>query len=74
MTRRAAAPPKRDEALTVAELAAELKLSPNTLYWWRHMGRGPKAFKAEGSVRYRRSDVTLWLAASGDSAATARGV
>ena len=33
-----------------------------TLRQWRHRGVGPRCFRIEGRVVYRRSDVELYLA------------
>ena len=62
------AAPVKDEALTAEQLAAEVNVPVGTLYYWRHIGRGPKGFKVEGSVRYRRSEINRWLRESGDTA------
>jgi hypothetical protein len=48
--------------LTESELSREIKISPITLQQWRHRGEGPPFFKLGRAVRYRRADVTAWLA------------
>jgi len=48
--------------LTPKELADELRVSVRTLRGWRDRGRGPRATRVEGAIRYRRSDVDRWLA------------
>lgn len=61
-------PPPPDEVVTPEELAAELKLKRGTIYSWRSRGIGPKGFLACGALRFRRSEITRWLAESGDTA------
>ena len=51
-----------DQMLTPKELADELRVSVRTLRGWRDRGRGPRATRVEGAIRYRRSDVDRWLA------------
>lgn len=46
------------------ELMAELSVSRPTLQRYRREGTGPAWFRLPGgAVRYRRSDVDLWLEA-----------
>ena len=59
--------PPEDEVVTPEELAAELKISRATIYSWRSRRQGPEGFVAGGSLRFRRSAITRWLAACGDS-------
>jgi predicted DNA-binding transcriptional regulator AlpA len=56
--------PATDELVTAADLADELQIPEKTLAQWRYLGRGPKFLKLGAHVRYRRSDVDAWLAAS----------
>jgi predicted DNA-binding transcriptional regulator AlpA len=49
------------ELLTQETLAAELKMKPQSLADWRHRGKGPDYVKLGQLVRYRRSDIDLWL-------------
>lgn len=57
-------PPKSgDKYLTTAELAERLNVAPGTLSGWRVFGRGPQFIRMGKLVRYRESDVDLWLAA-----------
>jgi hypothetical protein len=55
-----------DDLMTTAEAATFLRLSPNTLIQKRWTGGGPKYLKlGDGKcapVRYRKSDLTKWLA------------
>lgn len=47
---------------TRSEVAGYLKKSPQTLAVWATQGKGPRFMKLEnGNVRYRWSDVELWL-------------
>jgi predicted DNA-binding transcriptional regulator AlpA len=51
-----------DELLSDRELAAELRLSQQTLQLWRMRGIGPAFVKLSPKcVRYRRSAVVAWL-------------
>jgi len=38
-----------------------------TLYVWRTRGKGPAAIKVGRHLRYRQSDIDLWLAKQGTS-------
>ena len=33
-----------------------------TLYQWRHLGTGPRAYRLGKHLRYRQADVEAWLA------------
>ncbi|WP_378743214.1 helix-turn-helix domain-containing protein [Nocardia brasiliensis] len=49
------------EWLTRAEVAARLKVAPQTLANWAWEGRGPRFAKPEGGhCRYRLADVIAW--------------
>lgn len=50
-----------DEFLTTAEVAELCRTSPDTVRWWRHVGRGPKSFKVGRRVLYAATDVQKWL-------------
>jgi excisionase family DNA binding protein len=50
------------EYLTVADVAALLKLSEKTVYRLAQRGELP-GFKAGGSWRFRRRDIDAWAAA-----------
>lgn len=45
-----------DELLDVAEAAALLRSTANTLNGWRSQGRGPRFVRLGRSIRYRRAD------------------
>lgn len=65
---RKAAPRAPDPMVTPEELSEEIRIAVPTLYVWRHRGQGPKSFKVGQLVRYRRSEITRWLAEQGDTA------
>ncbi|MFG1928722.1 helix-turn-helix transcriptional regulator [Cryptosporangium sp. NPDC048952] len=45
----------------MSEVAAVLKISPDTLYRWRQLGSAPRAIRLpNGHLRIRRSDLTAW--------------
>lgn len=46
--------------LTTAELAERLRTSPETIRYWRHLGRGPKSWKPGRRVLYDLADVVAW--------------
>ena len=51
------------EYMTTHELANLMRTSPESVRFWRHVGKGPRSFKAGRAVLYARSDVEDWLAA-----------
>lgn len=57
-----------DELLTNHEVAEVLKVSVNTVDWWRCQGKGPRYIKLgkglRSPVRYRRTDLEAYLAFS----------
>ncbi len=54
------------EYLTVPEFASEVRASVQTVYSWRHRGRGPKAYRVGRRLLFRRADVQEWLAQQAD--------
>ena len=50
-----------DQLMTVRELAVYLDVPVATLYAWRHRRQGPPGFKAGRHLRYRLSDVEMWI-------------
>ena len=50
-----------DELLTIAEVAAVVRVPVATLRYWRHLGTGPHSFRIGRGVRYWRSEVSAWL-------------
>ncbi len=50
------------DLLTLAEVAAMTRTSPDTLRWYRHVGAGgPRSFKLGRRVMYREEDVHAWI-------------
>lgn len=50
-----------DELLTLAEVAALLRVPTATLRYWRSTHTGPDSFRVGRGVRYWRSAVLRWL-------------
>ena len=48
--------------MSLAEVSKELGIPPNTLRWWRHIGRGPKSFALGQRIYYRADDIDGWVA------------
>lgn len=55
------------EYLTTAEVADLLRTSPETVRYWRHVGKGPRSFKLGRRVLYAYDDVTSWINAMRDA-------
>jgi predicted DNA-binding transcriptional regulator AlpA len=51
------------DIMTLAEVAAFLRVPEATLRYWRHLSIGPDSFKIGRSVRYQRNGVLDWLRA-----------
>jgi excisionase family DNA binding protein len=51
-----------DEMLSIEEAATYLRVPVATMRYWRHLGTGPHSFRVGRHVRYRRTDLVLWLA------------
>lgn len=49
------------DLITTAEFAEIARTSPETVRYWRHIGRGPAGFKVGRRVVYERSTVLQWL-------------
>jgi predicted DNA-binding transcriptional regulator AlpA len=49
------------DVITTEELAVLTHTTPNTVRYWKHIGKGPKAFKLGKRVVYRREDVETWV-------------
>ena len=62
-----------DQLLTPQDLAEYLDVPLNTLYRWRHRGRGPAAFRVGKHIRYRRNDVEQWIQLQLQAAQSSRG-
>lgn len=52
--------------LTTAELATELKRSPETITRWRRLRVGPPFLRIQGRVLYEREKVEAWINAQGE--------
>lgn len=52
---------KPAEWVTVEELAAEIKVSPQTVYTWNKQGKAPRRARFGKYVRYTRADVDQWM-------------
>jgi len=50
--------------LTSAEVAETYRTSPETVRYWRHVGKGPKSFKVGRRVLYAVEDVEAWIEAA----------
>lgn len=55
-----------DELLTIAEVAAIVRVPIATLRYWRHLGEGPHSFRVGRAVRYWRGEVIAWLKEQSD--------
>lgn len=47
--------------LTSAEVAETCRTSPETVRYWRHIGKGPKSIKVGRRVLYAVDDFEAWL-------------
>jgi DNA-binding transcriptional MerR regulator len=55
--------------LTTTEVADLCRTSPETVRFWRHVGKGPQSFKVGRRVLYAVDDVETWLDAARATAA-----
>lgn len=51
-----------EKYMTTAELAELCRTSPDTVRYWRHIGKGPGSFKLGRRVLYAAAVVEAWLA------------
>ncbi len=51
-----------DRLLTTDEVAERYRTTAGTCRYWRHIGKGPKSFRAGRRVLYRESDCLAWEA------------
>ncbi len=51
------------EYITTDELADRCRTSPETVRYWRHVGKGPASFKLGRRVLYAAVDVDAWIKA-----------
>jgi excisionase family DNA binding protein len=49
------------EYLTTAEVAHLLRTSPESVRYWRHVGKGPRSFRVGRKVLYDRHDVEAFI-------------
>lgn len=54
-----------DQMLYIGEAADFLRVSINTMRYWRYRGTGPESFKVGRRVRYWQSELIRWLAEQG---------
>lgn len=47
--------------LTTEEVAQRVRTSAATVRYWRHMGTGPRGFKAGRRILYAEDDLMAWL-------------
>lgn len=47
--------------MTTTEVAAHLRVSADTLRYWRYVRKGPKSFRLGRRVLYALEDVNAWL-------------
>lgn len=52
------------EYKTTDEVAELCRTSPETVRWWRHVGKGPASFKLGRRVLYATEDVEAWIRAA----------
>ena len=52
---------RTDELLNQDDAARILGVCSQTLATWRFNDRGPRYLRVEGSIRYRKSDVELYI-------------
>lgn len=50
-----------ERLLSAQELADYLDVPLKTIYAWRYRGRGPRGFRVGRHVRFRLTDVQLWV-------------
>ena len=46
----------------IGDVSSYLGVPVATLYQWRHLGTGPRAYRLGKHLRYRQADVEAWLA------------
>lgn len=49
------------EYLTVEDVAELVRVSPSTVHWWAHVGRGPRSFRVGKRRLYAKADVEAWI-------------
>lgn len=51
----------RGSYVSLAELAAQLRVSVQTIYDLRSKGRGPRGFRVGTQLRFRESEIDAWV-------------
>lgn len=57
--------------LTTEEVAELCRTSPETVRYWKHVGKGPKSFKLGRRVLYAAEDVEAFVAEARKAGAAA---
>lgn len=55
-----------DRVLTTNEVLEKYRIPRDTFYAWRKSGRGPKAYRAGRSLRFRESECEAWFESLAD--------
>jgi len=50
------------QLLTIEQVADQLQVPVDTLYYWRSKKQGPPALKVGKHLRWQQADVDAWLA------------
>ena len=50
-----------DEWIGIEGLALALGVPVRTVYAWRSQGKGPRGYRLGKHVRFKRTDVDVWL-------------
>jgi DNA-binding transcriptional MerR regulator len=50
------------DLMTTNDVETEFGIPAGTLRYYRSSGAGPASFRLAGRVRYRRSEVLMWIA------------
>jgi excisionase family DNA binding protein len=66
--RRRREPMKTESLMSLEEVAGYLGVPVRTVYSWRATSKGPRGFRVGKYVRYKASDVELWLERQADPA------
>lgn len=57
--------------MTTLDVANLLRTSPESIRYWRFVGKGPASFKLGRKVLYDRAEVETWIAAARAAQTTA---
>lgn len=52
---------KQPALLTLKEVCKELRITESTAYYWRQIGKGPKAARLGKNLVYRATDVQAYI-------------